>query len=267
MLTAVLGVVAVTSYFAAAHQAATSRAPEPSLAAVHPRTIAFMILALALHAALLYDATVTANGVNLGVFNAASMIGWLMVALLLAISLRQRLENVAVVLMPLAACVLTLDLLFPSARIVPEHAAPGLVWHIALAMIAYSLVAIAAIQAAFIALAEYKLRHHHPILHFLPPLQTMEVLLFRIVAIAFVLLSISLAFGAVVIRDVSEQHLAHKIFFSVLAWIAFAILLWGRWRFGWRGTRAVRYVVGGSVLLALGYFGSKIVLELILRRV
>ena len=95
----------------------------------------------------------------------------------------------------------------------------------------------------------------------------METLLFQLVTIAFVLLSCSLIVGGAVMRDLREQHLAHKVFFSVLAWVAFALLLWGRWRFGWRGTRAVRYVLVGTLLLALGYFGSKIVLELILRRV
>ena len=60
------------------------------------------------------------------------------------------------------------------------------------------------------------------------------------------------------------QHLAHKIFFSVLAWLAFALLLIGRYHWHWRGRRAVRFLVAGFGLLAVGFFGSKIVLELVL---
>lgn len=266
-MTAGLGTAAVAAYFVATYQATQSTAPTPRGAAMRPSLALAMLIALVLHATTLYGTLVTPSGINLGVFNAASLVACLMVSTLFGLSLRQPLHNVAIVLMPLAACGVMLDLSFPSARIVPDDAAAGLVWHIALAMVAYSLVAIAAIQAVFIALAEYKLRHHHRLQRFLPPLQTMESLLFQIVTIAFVLLSFSLVAGGAVMHGIREQHLVHKVFFSLLAWLAFALLLWGRWRFGWRGTRAVRYVLVGTVLLALGYFGSKIVLELILRRV
>ncbi|MGB1880918.1 MAG: cytochrome c biogenesis protein CcsA, partial [Gammaproteobacteria bacterium] len=60
--------------------------------------------------------------------------------------------------------------------------------------------------------------------------------------------------------------LAHKIVFSILAWITFAVLLAGRHLWHWRGRRAVHLVLGGFVLLALGFFGSKVALELILER-
>jgi ABC-type uncharacterized transport system permease subunit len=265
-LTTGLGTAAVAAYFVATYQAARGTEPAPHRSPMQASLAIAMSVALILHATTLYGTMATPQGINLGVFNAASLVACLMVSTLFAILLRQPLNNVATVLMPLAACGLMLDLSFPSAHIVPDDAAAGLVWHIALAMVAYSLIAIAAIQAVFIALAEYKLRHHHRLQRFLPPLQTMETLLFQLVTIAFVLLSFSLVAGAAVVHDIREQHLAHKVFFSILAWFAFALLLWGRWRFGWRGTRAVRYVLVGTGLLALGYFGSKIVLELILRR-
>ena len=94
----------------------------------------------------------------------------------------------------------------------------------------------------------------------------MESLLFQLTAIAFVLLTASLVLGGFAIDDIGEQHLAHKIVFSVLAWGVFAVLLIGRWRYHWRGHRAVKYVCAGFALLAIGFFGSKIVLELILHR-
>ena len=58
----------------------------------------------------------------------------------------------------------------------------------------------------------------------------------------------------------------HKTIFSVLAWLAFAALLLGRARLGWRGLRAVRMLYVGSGLLLLGYAGSRFVLEVILNR-
>ncbi len=52
----------------------------------------------------------------------------------------------------------------------------------------------------------------------------------------------------------------------MLAWLAFAVLLLGRARFGWRGRKAVRFLYIGSLLLLLAYVGSRFVLEVILHR-
>ncbi|NDG87436.1 MAG: phosphohydrolase, partial [Gammaproteobacteria bacterium] len=43
--------------------------------------------------------------------------------------------------------------------------------------------------------------------------------------------------------------------------------LLGRIRYGWRGQFAIRWTLLGFVFLMLAYFGSKLVIELILHRV
>jgi ABC-type uncharacterized transport system permease subunit len=53
---------------------------------------------------------------------------------------------------------------------------------------------------------------------------------------------------------------------AAVAWLVFAVLLWGRWKFGWRGRTAIRWTLGGFAFLLLAYFGSKLVLELVLGR-
>ncbi|MDZ4359078.1 MAG: cytochrome c biogenesis protein CcsA, partial [Variovorax sp.] len=58
----------------------------------------------------------------------------------------------------------------------------------------------------------------------------------------------------------------HKTIFSVLSWIAFAVLLVGRAQLGWRGLKAVRMLYFGSALLLLAYVGSRFVLEVVLGR-
>ena len=68
------------------------------------------------------------------------------------------------------------------------------------------------------------------------------------------------------INDIFAQHLVHKTILSIVTWLVFALLLWGRWRYGWRGSLAVRLTLAGIVLLLLAYFGSKLVLEVILGR-
>jgi ABC-type uncharacterized transport system permease subunit len=101
----------------------------------------------------------------------------------------------------------------------------------------------------------------------LPPLQTLEFSMFQIIAFGFFLLSLGLISGLMFLKDMFAQHLVHKTVLSIIAWLVFAILLWGRHRFGWRGRTAIRYTLSGFGSLMLAYFGSKLVLELILHRV
>jgi ABC-type uncharacterized transport system permease subunit len=59
----------------------------------------------------------------------------------------------------------------------------------------------------------------------------------------------------------------HKTVLSIIAWFIFSGLLLGRLRYGWRGSTAIQGTLIGFVLLLLAYFGSKLVLELILKKV
>ncbi|MGH8472324.1 MAG: cytochrome C assembly family protein, partial [Gammaproteobacteria bacterium] len=101
----------------------------------------------------------------------------------------------------------------------------------------------------------------------LPPLQTLEGLMFQHIGAGFFLLSLSLMSGMMFLNDIFAQHLVHKTVLSLVAWLVFAVLLFGRWRYGWRGRTAIRCTLGGFASLMLAYFGSKVVLELILHRV
>ena len=97
-------------------------------------------------------------------------------------------------------------------------------------------------------------------------LQTMESLMFQMLAIGFTLLTLALVTGILFLEDIFAQHLVYKTFLSIAAWGIFSILLWGRWTFGWRGRKAIRWTLSGFGLLILAYFGSKLVLEIILDR-
>lgn len=224
-------------------------------------------LALLGHTAVLWPLLTTARGVHFGIFDAASIVGVCIAALVLAMNLQRPLQSLAVVVLPFTAGAMLLDVAFPAPPPPVTAAIPfGLYLHIALALVAYSLFAIAATQALLLLFATRQLRQHHPILHFMPPLPTMEAVMFQLTAFAFGLLTASLLLGVAFVEDVRAQHLAHKIVFSLLAWTVFAVLIAGRWRWEWRGRRATRYVLGGFALLALAFFGTKFVLELVLQR-
>ena len=102
----------------------------------------------------------------------------------------------------------------------------------------------------------------------LPPMQTMEQLMFQLIALGFFLLTLTLISGIFFSEALFGKPLVftHHIVLSLFAWLAFAILLIGRWRFGWRGRNAIRWTLGAFGLLVLAYFGSKFVLEILLHR-
>ena len=112
-----------------------------------------------------------------------------------------------------------------------------------------------------------KTKQASKIIDILPPLETMEQLLIQIILVGFFLLSLSLTTGLVFVYDIFEQHLAHKTILSILAWVIYAFLLWGRWSFGWRGKKIINWVLGGFLTLLLAYIGSKFALEFIFNQI
>ena len=92
----------------------------------------------------------------------------------------------------------------------------------------------------------------------------METLLFELIWVGLALLTLAIGSGIIYLDDIFAQHLVHKSTLSIAAWLIFAMLLWGRHQWGWRSQTAVRWTLGGFATLMLGYFGSKLVLELIL---
>lgn len=221
--------------------------------------------ALALHAVALYLEVDVAGGINLGVVTMFSITAWLIGLLTFLSSLRPATANLAVGIYPLVAMAVLLLPLARETATVLRDLSWQLELHILLSVFAYGLLALAAFQSLVLAIQHRRLRGHRPggLLRALPPLAELETLLFHTVTLGFALLSLALLSGLVFVEDMFAQRLAHKTILSICAWVVFGVLLWGRWRFGWRGRTAVRWTLAGFALLALAYFGSKLVLELV----
>jgi ABC-type uncharacterized transport system permease subunit len=219
-----------------------------------------------LHALVLWQTVLLPHGVNMSLFNALSVTGWLISVLLLVSACVRPVENLGIILLPFAAVTVVLGLLLPGERIVQPENWP-LELHIVLSMVAYALLTLAAVQALLLAVQDSRLRLRHPgrVMRVMPPLITMESLLFQMIGAGFVVLSLSLLTGLLFLEDMFAQQLVHKTVLSIAAWAVFGTLLWGRWRFGWRGRTAIRWTLSGFLTLMLAYFGSKLVLELILQ--
>ena len=239
--------------------------------AVHPSRMPALLaglVAVGLHGWLLFQSIPLDGGLSLGLANMVSLAAGSIALLLLLVALLRPVENLGIVVLPMAALAVAFTQWGPVSAGQASLFEPGLQLHIVLSLVAYALLSIAVLQAGLLAIQEHHLRSRRlgGFIRALPPLQTMEQLLFQILTLGFILLSLSLLSGFLFIDDLFAQHLVHKTALSLVAWSVFAMLLWGRYRFGWRGRTAIYWTLAGFVFLMLAYFGSKVVLELILQR-
>lgn len=224
--------------------------------------------ALVLHGGALLGATIHGAALSLGVTEALSVFAWQAALLLWVLGRFQPVNVLGVALYPLAAVAALWAARWPT----PVAAIPLSDWkiqlHVVLSLFSAGFLTLAAAQATTLAVQDRLLRDRAPehVVGALPPLQTMEQLLFVMIGLGFFMLSLSLLSGLLFVDDLLAQHLAHKTVLSVAAWGVFGGLLWGRWYRGWRGRTAIRWTLTGYGVLILAYFGSKLVLEQILSR-
>jgi len=224
------------------------------------------LIALLFHGLSTYQVIDTPEGLHLGIFAAASLVTWVLAGLTLIASTRLPVHNLLVLVLPLGA-LSVLAARFLDASFTPiTNATPALVWHIFLSIAAYSILFMATCQAILLGVLEHELRSKRTIavLRLLPPLETMESLLFPLLWSGLAALSLAIATGFVFLEDMFAQHVVHHTALSLASWVVYAILLGGHHVLGWRGTTAVRWSLIAFALLVLAYFGSKFVLEILL---
>lgn len=229
------------------------------------------LLALGAHGYVLYDALFKNNAMHFSFGIALSMMLWLTVLFYWVESLYAKLDGLQALIMPAAAFCTLVPVLFPEEHVLVNAASPEFRAHFVVAMLAYSLFTLAALHAMLIALAQRRLHQAqlNQTLANLPPLITMERLLFRLIGIAFVLLSLTLVSGILFSESLfgTAFTLNHKTLFAIISWLLFAALLLGRRLRGWRGKVALRWTLAGFAALMLAYVGSRFVLEVVLGRV
>ena len=231
---------------------------------------AFILAPLALQTWLLYATMFGPDGLFLGVGTAFSTIAWLSILIYWVASLVYRQEGLQTLILPVAAVAVLLPVVFPATRPLAHTEVPAFKFHLVLSMLAYSLFTIASLHVLLMALVERRL-HGGALtrgLRWMPPLLTMEKLLFRIIGAGFVLLTLVLVSGIFFSEEVfgKPMSFSHKTIFAWLSWAIFAALLAGRSIYGWRGRIAVRWTLAGFLTLVLAYLGSKFVLEVLLGR-
>ena len=230
----------------------------------------YTLLPLALHTWTLSHSAFAPDGLHLGFGVAVSAILWLTVLIYWLGNFFYRLDGLQALVMPLAAVGVLLPLLAPEPKPLPNTELLAFQIHLLIAIVAYSLFTIASLHVLLMTLLE---RHLHQgampiVLQRLPPLLTMEAMLFRILWTGFVLLTLTLVTGVLFSEELfgKAAKFNHKTVFGFASWLIFAALLGGRYAYGWRGRVAVRWTLAGFFTLVLAYIGSKFVLQVILGR-
>jgi len=221
-----------------------------------------------LHALTTYLVLHQPNGINLGILSVASLIGFTLVLFVYVGSLWQPLENLFVMVLPLGALTVATSTFSSGPIVSSTEFGDGLLAHVLISILAYTVLAMAAGQSIILAFQEHSLRQKSAIgfARVLPPLQTMETLLFQLLWVGLVTLTLSIGSGFLFLTDMFAQSVVSHTILASASWVIFAGLLAGRYAFGWRSTVATRATLVGYTLLLFAYFGSKFVIEIVLGR-
>ncbi|NML33705.1 cytochrome C assembly family protein [Paraburkholderia antibiotica] len=245
---------------------------------------ALLFVALLAHGVLLHTTIFPQNAMVFGFAFALSAMFWLGAGIYWIESFFFPLDGLRLLVLPLACVASLLPLAFGGVRVLPYAAAPMFKLHFLIANIAYGLFAIAALHAILMLAVERRLHsmrgglaQRHAAagngwwsswLDTLPPLLTLEKLLFRLIGAGFVLLTLTLLSGILFSEQLIDRalRLDHKTVFAILSWVMFGALLTARKVSGWRGRAALRWVLVSFVALLLAYVGSRFVFEVLLHR-
>jgi ABC-type uncharacterized transport system permease subunit len=226
-----------------------------------------VVFGMIAHIFVLYQVIVLGSVLNLSIISVGSLTSWTAVFILLLASLTRPLQNLGIAVLPVAALTILLGWLLPGEPVLSRPMTTLQSVHIIISLLAYSLIFLAALQSVLLLLQERHLRKHQPgvFVRVLPPMETMEYLMFWMIYVGLALLTLTVISGVFFSEALFGKPLkfTHHTVLSIASWIVFATLVIGHWRLGWRGRTAVRWTLAGFGLLILAYYGSKFVFEVL----
>ena len=222
----------------------------------------FGVSAVALHGAAVIVAIDAASDLSLGLTLMLTCVGFAMATVLVLNQLRKAASHLEVFVFPLSALSLILFGFLPNTGLVRLDLPTPLFIHIVLALLAYSILALAALQALYLASFDRLVKAGNRLPTGLS-LNTIEETLFESIWLGMIALTLGILSGFIFIEGYDARGMLHHTIITAAAWATFAVLLWGRIKAGWRGSQAGLWTLFGFALLAIGYFGSKFVIEVL----
>ena len=239
---------------------------------------AAILVILVIHGVQLHDSVFTPQGFVFGFAQDLSLIAWVGLAFYWFQSWFLPISSLRWMALMFALICAFLPTVFPGTLISPKAVSdPWFKGHFVVATVSVGLLSLAAMHAMLMSVQDRALHRQLAIipnsrfahwLEDLPPLMTMESLLFNLLYVGFALLSLTVFSGLLFSQTLFGKPLVfdHKTIFALVSWFLFAGLLIARWRVGLRGRAAIRWVLSAYTALLLAYVGSRFVVEVILQR-
>ncbi len=223
------------------------------------------ILAVTSHIIMVFF-DVRSGSIDLGFYKVSSLI-FLIMGLISVISLLVRpLQMVLIATFPFSALAVLVSAFAPATGQPMPGLSNGILAHVISSLLAFGVLTLASLQGALLSIQTQRLRRHNTrgIVRLLPALDTMEQMFFELLAAGVLWLSVAVASGGLFVDDLLGQKLVHKTVLTTLAWILLAMTLLIHWQRGLRISSALTLTFIGYGLMAIGFFGSKLVVELLL---
>ena len=223
-----------------------------------------LTLAVVLHAMVIWSAATSPSGFDLGLQHALNLMFLVMTVFVAMCTVSLPVTILLIPLIPLDLILLLWSVFAgrsPGAQAITMQTLP----HVIISILAASVLLLAFLQALLLRTVERHLKSHSfTWAQHVPPLETLEKLLFAAIWTGLILLLVGIGTGFLYLEDMFAQRVVHHTVLLSAAAVGYIVLLIGRYRLGWRGETAVRWVLISTGLLVLGYFGSKFVIEILL---
>jgi len=229
---------------------------------------ALVAVGLISHALLIYN-HIFNQGVDLSFANSTLLLSWIIVLIYLLLNRKSKYQGLEIfTLIPALVIVLVFPLIQPDHQSIQYYSLSASI-HIVIAMLGYGLLAFGSIFSLFLLLFEKSLHaetKNSSIISSSEPLLNVERKLFQIYWVGFIFLTFTLFSSLFFSNYIFGQSLDwnHKTIFTILAWLSYALVLFGRFQFGWRGKKSIMISLLAFAFLILAYLGTKFVVEIVL---
>ncbi|MBM3879571.1 MAG: cytochrome c assembly protein [Verrucomicrobia bacterium] len=201
-------------------------------------------------------------------YEATTFVTWTIVAVYLVLGLVRRLRFLGAFAAPLVFCVGVFALMPQLDEHGPTpqftHGLSSL--HASLILLGYGAFGLAAVAAVMYLTQERDLKRHRvrAVLSLLPPIQRLEVVTDRLLAVGLGLLTIGLALGTLWLKQEKGVYFVPdpKIFWSMFVWLVYLGLLVMRWRFHQGGRRFAWGAVASFTFVLLTFWGFNMLSDL-----
>lgn len=233
------------------------------------KTLILSTIAILTHMLVLVNSVFTQQGQDLSTVNVALLTCWVIVVSVTTVSLRFPATLLLPVVYGFAAILLLASLFIPHHIVMTSiNVDLGLVIHISLSLLAYCVLIISTLYSIQFMFIDKRLKQRDLAImtSHLPPLMVVERQLYQLLFVGTGLLTMALASGFLFLDGMFAKEAIHKTILSIVAWLIYATVALGHKQFGWRGKPVVIAIISASVIVTLGYFGSRFIQEVVLGR-